>query len=116
MAGKGAAGPIQLAQQAVGLAPESSANWSFLGLAKFRAGDPAAAIDALQKSANLGRYSNAEDCLILAMAHWQIGDRDQADRWYNQAMGWIEKHQPVNDPLTLLRAEAETLLGKAQAK
>jgi tetratricopeptide (TPR) repeat protein len=105
---------VQLAQQAVGLAPASSANWSFLGVAKFRVGDPAAAIDALQKAAILGRNSNAEDCLILAMAHWQAGDRDQAGRWYEQAMEWSTKHQPASEELSLLRAEAKMLFGKAR--
>jgi hypothetical protein len=60
---------------------------------------------------------NGDDCetwLFLAMAHWQSGQRDQARKWYAQAVEWMEKN-PANkwntDELRGYRAEADKLLG-----
>jgi hypothetical protein len=44
------------------------------------------------------------------MAHWRLGNRDEARRRYDQAVAWMEKHQPKNDELLRFRAEAEELL------
>jgi hypothetical protein len=44
------------------------------------------------------------------MAHWQLGDRDEARKWYDRAVAWMEKHQPKNEELRRFRTEAEELL------
>ena len=53
---------------------------------------------------------DATDWLCLAMAHWQLGDRDEARRWYNEAIGWMEEKKPDDEQLHRFRAEAAQLL------
>ena len=45
------------------------------------------------------------------MAHWQLGEKDEARQWYDQAVEWMEQKQPDNDELRRFRAEAAELLG-----
>jgi hypothetical protein len=45
------------------------------------------------------------------MARWQLGDKDQARKWYQQADAWMRKNQPNNAELRRFRAEAAALLG-----
>jgi hypothetical protein len=45
------------------------------------------------------------------MAHWRLGDREQARTCYDQAVAWMDKHMPQNEELIRFRAEAAELLG-----
>jgi eukaryotic-like serine/threonine-protein kinase len=105
---------VRLARQAVQFAPQDPACWKLLGIAQYRAGDPVAAIEALQKTTGLLDRCDAEHSLYLAMAHWQEGDRERARVWYDQAIAWIERYHPANERLDRLREEAQLLLGKEQ--
>src|SRR5437868_12353630 len=49
------------------------------------------------------------------MAHWKLGHREDARKWYDKAAGWMDKNQPKNDELGRFRVEAEQLLGVAAA-
>jgi hypothetical protein len=58
--------------------------------------------------------------LYLAMATWQKGDQEQARKWYDEAVLWMEQadvEQFLRDPkrqddeMRRLRAEAAQLLG-----
>ena len=31
------------------------------------------------------------DWFFLAMAHWQLGHKEEARRWYDQGVAWMEK-------------------------
>ena len=87
---------VQLAKRAVELAPNESAYWNTLGAAQYRAGElEQARVEALKKSMELrtGGYTS-NDWFFLAMAHWQLGDKDEARKWYDQAVEWMEKNQP----------------------
>ena len=44
------------------------------------------------------------------MAHWQLGDKDEAGQWYDRAVEWMEQNQPGNGELARFRAEAAELL------
>jgi hypothetical protein len=59
------------------------------------------------KPANGG---SATDWLFLAMAHWQLGDKPQALKWYAQAVDWMDKHPSADAELHRFRAEATELL------
>jgi eukaryotic-like serine/threonine-protein kinase len=107
---------VRLARQAVQRAPKWPDCWKLLGVAQYRAGDPVAAIEALQKATGLLDRCDAELSFYLAMAHWQKGGREQARVWYDQAIAWIERYHPANGQLDRLREEAELLLGKEQPK
>lgn len=103
---------IAWAKQAVELAPEQGSCWHTLGVALYRAGDWKAAIKVLEESRAL--HDEAEfsfDGFFLAMAHWQRGNKDEARKWYDQAVQWMEKNQPQNEELRRFRTEAAELLG-----
>ena len=106
---------VALARHAVQLSPELPICWTVLGAAQYRLGDPAAAIEALQRATELQDGGDARQWFFLAMADWQKGDREQARVWYDKAILWIEKYHPANETLDRLRAEAEALLAKAKA-
>jgi hypothetical protein len=58
----------------------------------------------------LRKGGDSFDWFFLAMAHWQLGNQDQARQWYDQAVAWMEKNQPQNEELLRFRAEAEELI------
>jgi tetratricopeptide (TPR) repeat protein len=100
----------KLAKIAVELAPKEGTYWNTLGVANYRAGDWNAAITALEKSMELRKGGDSFDWFFLAMVHWQLGEKDKARTWFNQAAEWMDKNQPKNDELRRFRAEATELM------
>ena len=45
------------------------------------------------------------------MAYWQLDEQDEARKWCDQAVEWMEKNKPQDEELKRFRAEAEELLG-----
>ena len=84
--------------------------WNTLGVARYRAGDFNAAVEALTKSMELHAGGDGFDWFFLAMAHWQHGDKEQARKWYGQAIEWMDKNQPNDEELRRFRTEAADLL------
>ena len=76
-----------------------------------RAGDWAAAVVALDKSCEVWQGGDIFDWLFLAMAHWQLGEKEEARKWFDQAVEWIDKNKPQDDDIKRFRAEAAELLG-----
>ncbi len=70
-----------------------------------------AAIEALQKSAALykGDFLSING-FFLAMAHWQLGHKDEARDWYDKSVQWMEKNRPDDQELIRFRAQAAALL------
>ena len=102
---------VELARKATEKQPVAS-NWKTLGVALYRAGVWKAAIEALEKSEVLAPDKNlAFNGLFLAMAHWQLGRRDEARLWYERAVQWMDKHVPNHRELRRFRAEAAAVLG-----
>jgi hypothetical protein len=54
--------------------------------------------------------------LYLAMAHWQLGEKDKARQRYDQGVNWMTENKPANEDLTRLRNEAAELLGVSKEK
>ena len=108
---------IELAENAVELAPKEANYWNTLGVAQYRAGDWLQAITALKKYREL-RADDSEwsNPFFLAMAHWQLGNKDKARQWYAQAVEWMEKNQPHSETLRRFRAETAELLGVTEPK
>jgi eukaryotic-like serine/threonine-protein kinase len=102
---------VELAERAVKLQPRQGMCWNTLGVAQYRAGQWQAAIEALKKSADLRKGGDSFDWFFLAMANWQLGNKDAARQRYDQAVTWMEKHQPENEELHRFRDEAAGLLG-----
>jgi tetratricopeptide (TPR) repeat protein len=101
---------VQLAKQSVINAPKENFQ-NTLGVALYRAGNWKEAVAALEKSLPMNKVRASDDGFFLAMAHWQLGDHDQARKYYALAVVWMEKNEPKDDALVRFRAEAEELLG-----
>jgi tetratricopeptide (TPR) repeat protein len=106
---------VGLARQAVALMPKGSFHryYTTLGAACYRAGDPRAALAALSQSPS----PDAADWLLLAMSHQKLGASEEARRWYDRAIEWLEKNKPLLDQdktraeqLRRFRSEAEEVL------
>jgi hypothetical protein len=48
------------------------------------------------------------------MTHWQLGDKEKAQTWYDQAAEWMDKNQQGNEELRRFRAEAAQLMKIAE--
>ena len=57
---------------------------------------------------------NSEDWFFLAMALWQLGDRDEARTRFNEAVVWMEENRPRDVELRRFAAEADALLTAEQ--
>jgi serine/threonine protein kinase/tetratricopeptide (TPR) repeat protein len=104
---------LDMMQKVIPHRPKSANAWNSLGVARYRAGEWAASIEALEKSNALapGRYV-AHNGYFLAMANWQLGHRDKAKEWFDKAAAWTKKYDPANEELGRFRADAATLLSR----
>jgi tetratricopeptide (TPR) repeat protein len=103
---------IHMANKALELDPEKGGTHVHLGEALYRTGDWSGAVGALMKGLEYSMGSENGARFFLAMAHWQLGNKEQAHKWYDRAMQWMEKNQS-EDPegLRRFRDEAAALLG-----
>jgi serine/threonine protein kinase len=99
---------LSLTRKALQAVPRSGNGWITLGIAHYRSGDWTAAVTALEKSREFPIVNSAREC-FLAMAPWQLGQRDQARKGLQQANTQTET--PDEEEWQLFRAEAEKLLG-----
>jgi hypothetical protein len=44
------------------------------------------------------------------MTQWQLHNKDEARKWYDKGVEWMEKHAKENEELRRFRSEAEELL------
>jgi serine/threonine protein kinase/Flp pilus assembly protein TadD len=105
---------VALAKRAVELAPGNYHIWNTLGVAHLRAGDWKAAVEALTKCEAVAPGVDwGDNAFFLAMAHWQLGEKEQARQWYARGVAWMAERAPVSayERLQHCRAEAEELLG-----
>src|SRR5262249_13027603 len=77
---------VKLAEKAVAAHPNDGPHRITLGVACYRAGQWAAALEALHKSRELCAGGDGGVFLLLAMTYWQKGDRKEALRWYDIAI------------------------------
>jgi tetratricopeptide (TPR) repeat protein len=101
---------VELAQRAIAARLDDGMIWNTLGAARYRNGQPKEAMAAFEKSMELRHGGDAGDWFFLAMCHWQLGEKDAARKWYDQAVVWTDKYQPNNRELRRFRTEAEELL------
>src|SRR5262249_31177224 len=96
---------VELARKSVELTPKDGNHWNTLGVAHYRAGDWKAAIAALEKSMELRKGGDSFDWFFLAMAHWQLGKKEESRKWNDKAVAWMEKNNPKDEELVRFRAE-----------
>jgi serine/threonine protein kinase len=106
-----AARACKLAESAVVKRLWDGACWNTLGVARYRAGDRKGAIKALKTSMGLRAGGDAYDWFVLAMAHWQSGNKDVARQWYDKAVAALSKAGPGAEELHRFRTEAAALMG-----
>ncbi|MHC4550403.1 MAG: protein kinase domain-containing protein [Planctomycetota bacterium] len=98
---------VSLAERAVKLQPGRGMNWRVLGMARYRSGQPAAAIEALRRAITVQGGGTAHEWLYLAMAHRKLGQAEQARSCLGKGIAWLEEHALHDAELARLRAEAE---------
>jgi tetratricopeptide (TPR) repeat protein len=112
---------LDLAKKAAELRPKDAFSWGIYGTARYRTGDWKGAIAYLDKAMGLNttRDRDRNSAIIgffLAMAHWQLGEKDKARAWFAKAVQWVEKGNKDNAELKRFRAEAAELLGIEETK
>jgi tetratricopeptide (TPR) repeat protein len=100
---------VELATRATAWAPRDATYWNTLGVARYRAGQWQPAIDALGKSIELQPNIDPSNWIFLAMAHRQLGQTDEARKWYGKATQWLGQSKDQNEELNRFRAEAESV-------
>jgi tetratricopeptide (TPR) repeat protein len=102
---------IQLAQTAIKRAPGHGGYWATLGAAHYAAGDYSAAVKALEKAVQLPNYWGSCPRFYLAMAKAQLGQKDDAQGWYEKAVARLEQHEERFVESLRVRDEAAKVLG-----
>jgi non-specific serine/threonine protein kinase/serine/threonine-protein kinase len=107
---------VDLARQVVAAVPETFPNaglWhGTLGKAYYSAGRWQAALQALKKSDALKSGTMVgENAFFRAMSYWQLGQKVQAQEWYDNAVEWETKNRPLDQDLRRYQKSAATLLG-----
>jgi WD40 repeat protein/Tfp pilus assembly protein PilF len=106
---------IEHARRAAQLAPGENLYLNTLGVALYRTGSFAKAVQTLEKSleAGKGRFA-AFDLFFLAMAHHRLGHREEARSCFDRAVRWLAEQKGLNEQyakeLAAFRAEAEAVL------
>lgn len=101
---------IKALSKAVELDPTFAKAWTDIAIVHYRAGEWKEAIAVLGKSMELRNGGDSFDWFFLAKAHWQLGDKEQARKSYDQAVRWMDKNKPQDEELRRFRAEAAALL------
>jgi tetratricopeptide (TPR) repeat protein len=103
---------LQHARQAVALAPGDPASITTLALAEYRSGHWSESVAAAEQATGMRDGGDADDWFILALAHWQRGERGEARRWFEQAVTGIRQHASEAAGLRPLWTEAAESLGE----
>jgi uncharacterized protein HemY len=108
---------IGLAHKAIALNldPQSGGPWFSLGMASYRAGKWRNAITALEKSMKPNvKADDRCDWLLMALALWQVGEKQEARRWHEKALKDMAKRRRTVDEENFFRdfgVEVQELLG-----
>jgi WD40 repeat protein/regulator of sirC expression with transglutaminase-like and TPR domain len=106
---------LELAKKAVKARPDSPEYLNTMGVIYYRLGQYEQGVETLSKAVQANKQGGtACDYFFLAMAHWQLGHKDEARKGYDQAAQWMEKNKPQGTLLEefgRFRTEAEELMG-----
>jgi serine/threonine protein kinase len=105
---------VEYASKAAEVSPQNECIRSTLGIARYCAGDWKDAILELERGIQLSKADDglkALDGFFLAMAHWQIHEKENARAWFARATEWMEKGARNDTELKRFRDQAALLLG-----
>jgi serine/threonine protein kinase len=106
---------LELIGKAFEKLPRDDRYWGLLGAARYRTGDAAGAIQAIDRRMEMSSGGDGSDWFYYVMALGRKGDREQARTWFGKAASWTDRTRPKDDLLRRLRAEAASLLGLGDA-
>jgi tetratricopeptide (TPR) repeat protein len=103
---------LMLAEEAVRSSRNQESSWNTLGVARYRVGDWAGAIEALERSAltSLDGLGTGFDHYFLAMAWCHLQHETQAREWLDRGIAWTARYRQGHPSLERFRLEAEALL------
>jgi serine/threonine protein kinase/tetratricopeptide (TPR) repeat protein len=104
---------LELAKKSIEVMSTNPNFWGTCGTARYQTGDWKGAIADLERAIGLRApddHVNANEGFFLAMAQWQLGDKDRARDWFAKSAQWMERDKE-NAELKRFRAEAAELLG-----
>jgi serine/threonine protein kinase len=101
---------VSLAEKTVKQFPQSGNYWNTLGITQYRAGQWRESITSLDKAMALRNGGESIDWLFLAMAHWQLGEKEEARKWYDKAANELKKFEYPREEEGRWLAEATALL------
>jgi len=81
-----------------------------LGVAHYRAQEWKDSLAALQKSMDLRKGGDSLDWFFMAAVHAKLDNHEEARKWFDQAVQWMDSKQPNNDELRRFRDEVTKLL------
>jgi tetratricopeptide (TPR) repeat protein len=100
------------ARKAVALAPKVGRCYRLLALAEYRLGHGTESLAASEHSMALQKGGDANNWFLVALAHWQTGDKDEARKWFKKAVAWTKGEDPKSVELRQFWTEAAELLGQ----
>jgi hypothetical protein len=68
---------------------ESSEKYQVLGWALFRVGKWQSAIETIGKHKTDGKSDFKQSAFVLAMAYWQLGDKEKGREWFALGNEWM---------------------------
>jgi eukaryotic-like serine/threonine-protein kinase len=104
------ASAVRLARRVVKLVPNEANFWNTLAMTLLRNGELEAASTAIDRAMSLRQDKDPADLLILALIRARQGDAEASRRYYNAAVGLIEKDGKPDPDLASIRAEAARLI------
>jgi eukaryotic-like serine/threonine-protein kinase len=110
---------MELAKKAVEMDKKNGEWLNTLGVAYYRNGEWQLAVDSLSEAMTLRKQrgaNNKDSLFFLAMAYWQLGDKDRARTCYEKAVQWMTENKlpaylDLVAELERWRTEAAELLG-----
>jgi tetratricopeptide (TPR) repeat protein len=119
---------IQDFNRALQINPKMASVYAHRGLAYHEKGDLDQAVDDVTKAVQLDpkeaiahlqeslekRSGDDDHCFhffFLAMAQWQLDRKEEAKKYYDKAVAWMDEYRPHDEGLTRLRNEVKRVLG-----
>ena len=103
--------PGRQAEEAVRLVSDDPNCWNTLGAARYRVGRLSEALGAVARAGQLRNADSPEDLVFRAMAHYQLGEKQEAKKRLGQVQKMLgdARYREDQERLRLLH-EAEDLI------
>jgi tetratricopeptide (TPR) repeat protein len=104
---------LDYAKRALQLDPKNFDYWWWYGIAQYRSGRYQASVESIERGQDLNQgVLNPITTIVLALAHWQLGNHELARELYRQSMEEVRKSPDIvyfAPEFRVLRAEADSM-------